>query len=366
VTRFALQLWLFALATSPASGAERDDFGVCACRRGNTLDVWSQVSQDEGGTTTRFTRWNLADGGVKSESSGWPPPSPETGPLTDGGLPWPRLTSTSSLDWGEAGCRPLRPVRLRLDARLVPAVPGAHELDALERDGTVRLRSEWLWGQPLERRLEVRIDGGVVTTLDLSLAAGEVALEGYDVGDRKHLLLAASWLFTHHEGAPVGDLAVWLAPIDASGFASARDGGASQTVVLPRGTPVDVSGWAEATRWAEVAAQGLEARHAPRAPQLRALANRRHRQQQLAATSAFLRAQSACAASVTHATHSGPERWRPLVAAVFALRDSTRAAEWPLVVERLDWNSSSCGDALQALPLDGGSELTLYGDRFER
>lgn len=64
--------------------------------------------------------------------------------------------------------------------------------------------------------------------------------------------------------------------------------------------------------------------------------------------------------------NGGPERWQPLASALFALRDATRAADWPLVTERLDWNSSLCADALQALPLDGGTTLSLYGHTHER
>lgn len=361
--RFA---WVLGLVLLPlAHAASPDGFGVSACRRGSTVDVWSEVSQDEGGTSTRRGQFALGDGGVRWESMGWPPPPPQGGQLQDGGLVWPALRDDGALDWGDAGCRSLRPVRLRLDARLAPAPLGPEALEALQRHGAAALPALDLWARPLARRLELTVDGGVVATLDLSLAGTAVELEGYDVGDGRHLLLGARWTFTHNEGAPVGDLAVQLIRLDASAMRTAPDGGAVLTVRLPPSGARD-DGWSELTRLTEAAAQALEARRSPRAPELRALASRRHRQQHLARSKAFAGAQAACTSMTLDVTTAGPARWQPLVGALFALHDATRAADWPLVVERLDWSRSSCGDALAALPADGGTTLWLYEHPYER
>ncbi|MBX7099816.1 MAG: hypothetical protein K1X89_19020 [Myxococcaceae bacterium] len=358
--------WVLSLAVSSlARAASPDDFGVAACRRGNDLEVWTQISQDEGGTTTSRGRYSLRDGGQRWESLGWPPPPVEGGQLEDGGLVWPAMRNDGSLDWGDPGCASLRPVRLRLDGRLFPSPLSADFIAALERDGLAQLRGSDLWRQPLERRLELSADGGVVARLDLSLARNDVTLEGYDVGDRRHLLLLATWIFSFNEGAPVPDLAVRLVPLDASSMRTARDGGEVLVVRLP-GVRRDDDGWTEVTRLASAAAQALEARHSPRAAEFRALAKRRERQQVLARSRAFARAQAACTETAVNMSSAGPERWQPLVDAVFALHAATRPADWPLVVERLEWAQSTCGDALEALPLDGGTTLTLYGHPYSR
>lgn len=342
-------VWLFALAAPPVAHAQGTDWRVATCRTGSRLDVYSEVSQDEGGLKCWVTRFSsLARRTPKVEVL-----SQEclgSLPSMDGGLRSPALDAQGEIDWGDPTCRPLQRVVPRLDARVVPARPTPAQLESLDGSG-LRLRTSEFWREPLHRRVEVRADGGVVGAFSVELQAPEVFLEGFDVGDGRHLLLAAHWTFAHHEGAPVGDLQVQLVPLDGARLPTARADAGPQVLLAYTALPPSAR-WNELARWEAAVATGLEARRSSLAKDARALAVRRARQAELVVGRQFSSVLHACD---TYGSASADRlNQAALMDAVTALHAATRAVDWPLVVEALDWNWSTCGDLMRA-QADGGS-----------
>ncbi|MBL8921782.1 MAG: hypothetical protein JNJ54_23190 [Myxococcaceae bacterium] len=337
--RASVTLWLVVLAPTQAASAGQgsDGFGWVACRHDGVLDVSSWINQDEGGTKWASSRFALTPSQQRARA--------------DGGPRWPLRQENESLAWEQdAGCGPLNPVPVDFDVRLVPSEPTSEELDAFERDGTRLLPLNEAWEQAYQvrllRSLELRSKRGVVASRRLELNGSPVELDAFDVGDGRHALVVARWIFTHHEGAPVRDLDFLLLPV--SGPRRTLDAGLTREL----GVPEAEFGWAELARRTRAVAKALERRRSVRAPEFRALASRRERQLTLARTPAFQGAEKACLAAAND-LEGGRSRWEALRAAVTALRTSTAPADWPLVVDRLRWEGTSCGDVV-ADQMDGG------------
>lgn len=293
-----LLAWLLALTTARGVSAQNTtrDARWVACRHDGVLEVTGEVAQDLAGLKHLSARFTLAPG-------------------ADGG----------------SVCAPLK---VDLDARLVPSQPTPAALDAFERDGTGALLTSPFSAMPLpplHRTLELRSKRTLVGTLPLSLHGSPVEVEAFDVGDGRHVLLAVTWVSALSEGVPVRDVEFMVIPRTAPG------GDARVTLTVP----ATEFGWPELSRWTEAVASGLERRRSASAPTFRALVIRRQRQQTLARTAAFVAASDACN-TAANADVVGPARWQPLCAAIDALRSRTSATEWPLVLERLEWSRTDC------------------------
>lgn len=296
-----LLTWLLALTTARGVSAQNTtrDARWVACRHDGVLEVTGEVAQDLAGLKHLSARFTLAPG-------------------ADGG----------------SVCAPLAPLKVDLDARLVPSQPTAAALDTFERDGTGALLTSPFSAMPLpplHRTLELRSKRTLVGTLPLSLHGSPVEVDAFDVGDGRHTLLAVTWVSALSEGVPVRDVEFVVIPRAAPG----RDARVTLTV------PATEFGWPELTRWTEAVASGLERRRSASAPAFRALVTRRQRQQTLARTPAFVAASDACT-TAANSEVVGPDRWQPLCAAIDALRSLTSATDWPLVLERLEWSRTDC------------------------
>lgn len=337
-------VWVLCLIATPAAhaGSAADWFSLATCRTGDRLVVSSAIAQDEGGLRCELTRYTFKDGAttvepLSAECLQVGAPSP-----LDGGAAWPALDANGVVTWSDPACRPLRRVALRLDVRVVPARPTRSRLESA---AGVPLRTSDFWREPLRRRVNVLGAGRVVGAFDVELQAPEIRLDGYDVGDRRHVLVAARWTFAHHEGAPVNDLGVQLVELDGSRLPPAGDDGGTQ-VVRGFDTLTAAERWREIARWQDAMAKGLEAMRAPQAIEARALATRRARQAALVGRRQFTAVLEAC--NRVAAASDDRSKRATLVEAVLALHAVTRPAEWPLAVEALDWSWSTCGDVVHA------------------
>lgn len=340
--------WLLALVLTAAHAQAEDCAPSDRVRVVSTCGSRTNVSvHSMDGAERTLTRFSLPTGSMERESRRWGDEA-----SFDGGTTWPTLDRSLRVEWGDAGCRPLRRVALGLDATARPARPWREVLQWYERT----LEYHWspagpyedsrFWFGDLRRQVEIRSDGGVLAAFNVTLRGNpNVELEGYDVGDGRHLLLAAWSGRGHFEGEPQWALDLDLLAIDASQFPSTRCG-----VQVVRGSDANRSAstaWAEMASWAALVATELESKRSPQATAARHLATRVNRQARIVGQRAFTRATEACDA---YTTSLGPPtrqdlgaKAASLVKQTTALHLATEARDWPLTVEALEWGRGARG-----------------------
>lgn len=337
------RVWVLGLITTPAVHAGgADSFDLATCRSGNRLVVAAEISQDEAGPRCELTRYTLQSAATTVERLSDECAGARTESPADGGAAWPTIGTDGVWRWSDPTCRPLRRVALRLDVRVMPARPTRAQLQSA---AGAPVRTSEFWREPLRRRVDVLGAGRSVGSFDVELQAPEILIDGYDVGDHRHLLLAVRWTFTHHEGAPVNELAVGLVPLDASRLPTAPDDGGTQ-VVRAFTTLGPAERWSELARWQGAVAKGLEAMRAPEAMKARSLAARRARQAALVGRRPIAAVLDACDRFA--AVSDDRARRAALMEAVVALQVGTAPDDWPLVVEALDWGWSTCAEVVRS------------------